>query len=202
MALSAWYGKGLDAVGAALNLLTDTIKAILVDVAAYGTAITGATNAAPIVITATAHGRTNGERVLILGVVGNTAANGVFTVANVTTNTFELQGSVGNGAYSSGGWIVPLDSHQFLNQVPGGARVGSAVTLASKTLSLGNFGAGNISFTSLSSAPSIELLICYRDTGVESTSDLLLALSSSSFPIAAGAVQVDLSFPSGIVARL
>lgn len=65
--------------------------------------ITGATNASPIVITSTAHGYADGDRVLIEGVAGNTAANGMWTVANQTANTFELAGSTGNGAYTSGG---------------------------------------------------------------------------------------------------
>jgi len=66
-------------------------------------AITGASNATPIVVTSTAHGLANGDLITITGVVGNTAANGVWVVANVAANTFELVGSVGNGAYTSGG---------------------------------------------------------------------------------------------------
>lgn len=65
--------------------------------------ITGATNATPIVITATNHGLTNGQIVQINGVLGNTAANTTWTVGSVTTNTFALVGSTGNGAYTSGG---------------------------------------------------------------------------------------------------
>ena len=66
-------------------------------------AITNATNAGPIVITSAAHGLSNGEKVVVLHVLGNLAANGCWTVANVTPDTFELSGSVGNGAYSRGG---------------------------------------------------------------------------------------------------
>jgi hypothetical protein len=67
--------------------------------------ITGATNASPIVITSTSHGLSNGDLVGIASVGGNTAANGkIWTVAPLpTTNTFGLHGSVGNGAYTSGG---------------------------------------------------------------------------------------------------
>jgi hypothetical protein len=61
--------------------------------------ISGATNASPIVITAPGHTFSNGEWVTIAGVRGNTAANGTWVVANKTSTTFELQGSVGNGAY-------------------------------------------------------------------------------------------------------
>lgn len=71
-----------------------------------GQAITGATNATPIIITANAHGLSNGDEVYVNSVVGNTAANGTWTVANKATNTFELSGSVGNGAYTAAtGWL-------------------------------------------------------------------------------------------------
>jgi len=65
--------------------------------------ITGATNASPIVITSASHGLTTGTRVTITGVGGNTAANGSFIITNVSSSTFSLDGSTGNGAYTSGG---------------------------------------------------------------------------------------------------
>lgn len=69
--------------------------------------ITGATNATPIVVTTgSSHGYSNNDVVYIQGVTGNTAANGKFTIANVTSTTFELVGSVGNGAYVSGGVVT------------------------------------------------------------------------------------------------
>lgn len=68
--------------------------------------ITDATNATPIVITAAGHGYNNGDVVWIQGVVGNTAANCKYTIANKTTDTFELVGSVGSGTYLSGGIVT------------------------------------------------------------------------------------------------
>lgn len=68
--------------------------------------ITGATAADPVVITATSHGFANGEEVEINNVAGMTEINGRrFTVANQTTNTFELKDEDGSGytAYTSGG---------------------------------------------------------------------------------------------------
>src|SRR5439155_20053409 len=49
--------------------------------------------ATPIVITSPNHGLLTGDRVVIFGVQGFAAANGVFTVGAVTTNTFELAGT-------------------------------------------------------------------------------------------------------------
>lgn len=69
-----------------------------------GTAtITGASNATPIVITATAHGFASYDCVNITGVAGNTAANGLWCIIVVDANSFNLIGSVGTAAYTSGG---------------------------------------------------------------------------------------------------
>lgn len=68
--------------------------------------ITGATNATPIVVTSASHGYSNGDFVHVASVAGNTAANGLWSIANQATNTFELVGSVGSGAYTSGGDVT------------------------------------------------------------------------------------------------
>ncbi|KKL63302.1 hypothetical protein LCGC14_2176470, partial [marine sediment metagenome] len=68
--------------------------------------ITGASNAAPIVITANGHGRGANHVAEISGALGNAAANGGWEVANPTANTLELVGSKGNGAYTSGGSLA------------------------------------------------------------------------------------------------
>jgi hypothetical protein len=65
---------------------------LVVDTASQFT-ISGATAADPVVVTATAHTFSNGDEVFISGVVGMTELNGrQFLVANIATNTFELQG--------------------------------------------------------------------------------------------------------------
>ena len=69
-----------------------------------GTTVTGATNASPIVITAAGpHGLSTGQNITIAGVVGNTAANGSWTVTVVDATHYSLNGSTGNAAYTSGG---------------------------------------------------------------------------------------------------
>jgi hypothetical protein len=70
-------------------------------------AITGASNAAPIVITSAAHGLNTGDAISVSGVAGNTAANGVFTITKVDDNSFSLNGATGNAAYTSGGTWLP-----------------------------------------------------------------------------------------------
>ena len=59
-------------------------------------------------MTAASHGLSNGDRVFIGNVTGMTQLNNrEFTVANKTTNTFELSGINGTGfdTYSSGGTV-------------------------------------------------------------------------------------------------
>lgn len=69
--------------------------------------VIGATNATPIEIqTSAAHGYLTGDRVLVVGVTGNTAANSGGTqwvIIKTADDKFTLTGSVGNGAWVSGG---------------------------------------------------------------------------------------------------
>jgi len=72
--------------------------------AASGKAITGATKANPVVITAAGHGFANGDYVYISGVSGMTQLNGnTYMVANKTTNTFALYNVDGRNYYSYSG---------------------------------------------------------------------------------------------------
>jgi len=77
-------------------------------VTAIAAAITGATQANPVVITAVDHGLSNGDKVTLADVAGMTEINGIeYTIANKTDDTFELSGINGTGftAYTSGGSI-------------------------------------------------------------------------------------------------
>jgi hypothetical protein len=66
--------------------------------------ITNATNATPIVITVqNGHMLRTGDTVVIADVGGTTAANGTHVITDVSATTFRLDGSVGNGAYTTGG---------------------------------------------------------------------------------------------------
>lgn len=74
-------------------------------------AITGAANSSPVVVTAPAHGFSNGNKVLFDGILGMTDLNGgSYLVAAVTTNTFQLTDLFGN----------PIDSTNFGAYVTGG----------------------------------------------------------------------------------
>jgi hypothetical protein len=71
-------------------------------VRAYDT-FTSMTNATPIVVTSTtAHGLVTGDVISISNVLGNTAANGTWTITRTSNTVFSLDGSTGNGAYTAG----------------------------------------------------------------------------------------------------
>lgn len=101
--------RSVAAIGAGLNagtyIANTDIPTSLTSTTTGVKAITGATNATPIVITSVAHGLSNGYIVTIAEVGGNTEANATWTIKSVTSDTFTLTSSVGNGAYTSGGYI-------------------------------------------------------------------------------------------------
>jgi hypothetical protein len=82
------------------------------DLTIYGkqSAITGITKANPAVVTtSSAHGLSNGDIVRLPNVRGMTqVAGNAYTVANVTSNTFQLSGvnSTSYGTYTAGGTVV------------------------------------------------------------------------------------------------
>ena len=88
--------------GASIIKLTANVAAFTVVNPSW--TVTGATNASPIVITTNVANKVQtGDTVNVLGVLGNTAANGFRRVTRLTSTTFSLEGTTGSGAYVSGG---------------------------------------------------------------------------------------------------
>src|SRR5262249_41928440 len=72
--------------------------------------VADASNATPIQITtANLHPFVEGQSVVIAEVNGNTAANGPWLISEVTSTTFKLVGSQGNGQYSGGGTVSSVN---------------------------------------------------------------------------------------------
>ena len=92
---SAMFNEGTVQYVASTNTLTLTGSITGV--------VCGASNASPIQIYSVGHGLQNGMSVTISGVLGNTAANGTFTITVVDQDNFDLDGSTGNGDWTSGG---------------------------------------------------------------------------------------------------
>lgn len=68
-------------------------------------------------------------------------------------------------------YTVNLSTHDNLDDIPSGARVATA-TLSSKTISGGKFDASDIEWLAVS-GDTVEAVVLYKDTGVESTSKLI-----------------------------
>lgn len=160
---------------------TNTIKAALVDPATADTGIkiiTAASNATPIVITATAHGFANGDLVFIDNVGGNLAANGFWKIANQAANTFELTdpitaaNAVGSAAYTSGGYAICYGPSAAGDNVDdyNGAFVGTDQTLAGASVTSGVADATDPAWTSVLAGNTIRAMCLYKDTGTPSTS--------------------------------
>jgi hypothetical protein len=68
-------------------------------------------------------------------------------------------------------------AHDFLDDVPSGARVATSAALASKTYTNGVFDVADFGFTAVTGDPS-EALIVFIDTGTEGTSRLVAYIDS------------------------
>lgn len=124
--------------------------------------ITSSTNATPIVITRASHGLSTGDTVVVTGHGINTNANGTWTVTQISSSTFSLDGSVGNGVGGGSGTFRKVN--------------GMIVTLASAlTENLASTGNGRTAWTASANV-----------TATLSTSDYKEGYSSDSIAIAAG----------------
>jgi len=100
--------------GATMSVSGRTQKLVdEVAVTATTATISAATAAAPVVLTSTAHGLSDGDRIQISGVVGMTELNGrYFVVSESAANTMELRNEDGTDhtAYTSAGTITLMST--------------------------------------------------------------------------------------------
>lgn len=178
---NALFEKGREGfLDGTLDWDTNTFKAALLDLNTADAgikAVSGATNATPIVLTVTANGFANGDIVVVGGVGGNLAANGIWKVAAQATNTISLTDPitganvVGSGAYTSGGYVVCLGPSAAGDNWDDfdGALVGTAQTLTTPTVVAGVADADDVTYSAVSGA-TVEAIGIYKDTGTASTS--------------------------------
>ena len=148
--VSAWTGEGsgfrsmmvmrAQATSATSNTIADTGFANTLAQDGNPQFVQGATNASPIVINIPGHGYTTGQSVDIGGILGNTAANGIFPITVIDANNFSLNGSTGSGAYTAGGQCQALTNGLVPNAEAGrvvriiaGTGVGQTAVIASNT---------------------------------------------------------------------
>jgi hypothetical protein len=90
-------------------------------------AVNAASNASPIVIgTTDPHGLATGDVVPVFAVLGNTAANGKWTVTVLSATTFSLNGSTGNGTYQAGTGLAVVESLRYKHFASGWQTVSRA----------------------------------------------------------------------------
>ena len=75
-------------------------------------------------------------------------------------------------------YTVNLATHDFLDDVPAAARVGTAVALANKTATAGVLDADDATLTTVTGDIS-EYVLIYKDTGVEATSRLIALIDTA-----------------------
>lgn len=128
-------------------------------------AVTGATNATPIVLTTAAHGIPVGDVdvMTVAGVGGTTAANGTWIVHALSATTVRLRGSVGNGAYTSGGTATRTDTFTVVAELTNLEDMGLSTTVIDVTAhdAVGGYGSkiptflsGNTLRVSLNAVPA------------------------------------------------
>lgn len=79
--------------------------------------VSAATFATPVVVTTPAHGIVEVSYVTVSGVLGNLGANGTFIAERVNATQLTLRGSVGTGAYTSGGTLLRTESFATIAEI-------------------------------------------------------------------------------------
>lgn len=98
----------------------------------------------------------------------------------------------------TGAYTVDLATHDMLDDVPSGARVAVSSALGSKTVTAGVADAADVTFTSVTGA-SVEAIVLYKHTGVESTSRLIAYIdtASSGLPVTPNGGDITIQWDSG-----
>lgn len=88
-------------------------------------------------------------------------------------------------------------SHEFLSDVPSGARVATSGNFASKTFTDGVFDAADITFTAATGDPS-ESIVIYIDTGSAATSRLVAYLDTGTgLPVTPNGGDITVTWDAG-----
>jgi len=94
-------------------------------------------------------------------------------------------------------YTVNLTTHNALDDIAGGARIATSANLGSKTSTAGVADAADVTFTAVSGA-SVEAVVLYKDTGVESTSLLIAYIDTATgLPFTPSGGNVTITWDSG-----
>lgn len=87
-------------------------------------------------------------------------------------------------------------AHEFLSDL-GATTVGTAQTLATKTVTDGVFDADNVTFAALATGSNLKAVILYKDTGVAGTSALIAYIDTvTGLPMATNGGDVQIQWES------
>lgn len=90
-----------------------------------------------------------------------------------------------------------LANHDFLDDVPAGARVATSGNLTSKTVAAGVADAADVTLSAVSGDPS-EQIVINADSGVESTSRLIANIDTATgLPVTPNGGDITVQFDSG-----
>lgn len=118
-----------------------------------------------------------------------------FLEGNIAWLTANIKGVlVDTGLYTPN-----LATHQFLSDIPSGARISTSGNLANKTSTAGVADADDVVFSSVGPAgTTIEALVLYVDTGVAGTSRLICYIDTATgLPVTANGADITVVFDSG-----
>lgn len=94
-------------------------------------------------------------------------------------------------------YTLNSSTHEFLSDVAAGARIAGPVTLSGKATTGGAADAADATF-SLVSGASIEMILIYKDTGVEASSPLIAAIDTATgLPITPNGGDIIITWDNG-----
>lgn len=94
-------------------------------------------------------------------------------------------------------YTVSIDTHEFLSDVPSGARVATSGNLASKTSTLGVADAADVTLSAVTGDQS-EALVIYKDTGSAATSPLIAYIDTATgLPVTPNGADITITWDNG-----
>lgn len=94
-------------------------------------------------------------------------------------------------------YTVSLSTHEFLSDIPSGARVATSDNLTTKTSTSGIADADNVTFTAVTGDPS-EAIVIYKDTTNASTSPLIAYIDTATgLPVTPNGGDITITWDNG-----
>lgn len=97
----------------------------------------------------------------------------------------------------SAAYTPAVTTHQFLSDIPAGARIATSANLTGKTSTGGAASASNAVFSAASGAQS-EYVVLYKDTGTATTSNLIYFMDTmTGLPVTPNGGDITLAWDTG-----